>query len=282
MQEKADLTDIALTICKTQRMIFRGKVGEGAFKQTFHVENENSESFALKLYNINAGPERTIREIEAMAKCSHTAIARIFKVDTFLFAGSQYVFTLEEFLSGGTLHHRLADRGLLNRLTVLEFGNQLLSAIAHIASLGLVHRDIKPENILFRDERFNPVITDFGIVRDLNAESLTATWFAHGPGTPYFAAPEQMNNEKHMTDWRTDQFSCGIVLSICAFGLHPYDYGRDETLLAMAERRETTKAFKEAIERYRYPVLGRMVEGWPVKRYRNVNELIRDWNAQGD
>ncbi len=117
-------------------------------------------------------------------------------------------------------------------------------------------------------------------MRDLNAESLTGTWVMSGPGTLYYAAPEQMNNEKQMTDWRTDQFSCGILLSKCAIGLHPYDYGV-ETLQAIAERRATTKEFNEAIAKCRYPVLGKMVEGWPVKRYRDVSKLIQEWDAQG-
>lgn len=154
--------------------------------------------------------------------------------------------------------------------------------IAHIAALNLVHRDIKPANILFRDNGLDPVITDFGIVRDLEAESLTATWASRAPGTPYYAAPEQMNNEKYLTDWRTDQFSAGILLSIIALNIHPYDDGSGRTLEAIAERWNTTAEFQEAITKNNYPVIGRMVEGWPVKRYRSVAQLIQDWNKQGD
>ncbi len=101
-------------------------------------------------------------------------------------------------------------------------GAQLIAAIAHIAELHLVHRDIKPDNIMFRSHGTTPVLTDFGVVRDLSDSSITPTWAARGPGTPFFSAPEQLRNEKSLIDWRTDQFALGIVMAQVVFGEHPY------------------------------------------------------------
>src|SRR5207244_520254 len=72
-----------------------------------------------------------------------------------------------------------------------------------------------------------PVIIDFGVVRDLADSSLTKTHLARGPGTPLYAPPEQLNNRKALIDWRSDQFSLGITLSYCAFGVHPYAQAGD-------------------------------------------------------
>lgn len=277
-----DLEKIAIEICNHIHLNYIKGVGKGAFKQTFHVNDGYGISFALKVYRHDAGIDRIIREIRAMEKCSHSSIAKIISVDTISIQQNTYLYVIEEFLAGGTLQDKLNAGTQFSRSTILTFGNQLLEAIAHIASLNLVHRDIKPANILFRNSGFEPVITDFGIVRDLNAESLTASWALRAPGTPYYAAPEQMNNEKHLTDWRTDQFSCGILLSVIALNMHPYDYGGEITLEAIAERWDTTKTFQEAIRKNNYPVLSKMVEGWPVKRYRTVAKLIQDWNRQGE
>jgi hypothetical protein len=57
-----------------------------------------------------------------------------------------------------------------------------------------------------------PALVDFGLVRDLSETSLTASWLPRGPGTPLFASPEQLNNEKALIDWRSDQFSIGVIL----------------------------------------------------------------------
>jgi len=88
--------------------------------------------------------------------------------------------------------------------------------------LDLVHRDIKPANIMFKEGLETPVLVDFGIVRDLAATSLTQTWSPIGPGTPFFASPEQLNNEKHLIDWRSDQFSLGVTLYFARTARHPY------------------------------------------------------------
>src|SRR5262249_941928 len=158
---------------------------------------------ALKLYKQGASSRRSQREIDAMRRCEHPNIARLLRVETFEYSAEEFIVTIEEFLPGGTL----TDLGQIDVPTCLEIGKQLIAAIKHISSLGLVHRDLKPDNIMFRSDRKTPVIVDFGVVRDLLDTSLTPSWAARGPGTPFFAAPEQLNNEKHQIDWRADQFS---------------------------------------------------------------------------
>jgi len=49
----------------------------------------------------------------------------------------------------------------------------------------LVHRDFKPANILYAAPDGEALVCDFGIVRDLNKESLTKTFLLAGPGTPF-------------------------------------------------------------------------------------------------
>jgi serine/threonine protein kinase len=201
----------ARAICSNRHYDFIEFKGEGTFKETFHVRLENGESAALKVCRPGLASERTDREIDAMVRCTHPNIARLLSVDSFEFQNERYLFLIEEYLSGGTLTERLQTFSFLSRAELLNLGNVLISALSKIASEGLVHRDIKPDNIMFRADGITPVIVDFGIVRDLASSSLTGTWQMRGPGTPYYAAPEQLNNEKQMIDWRTDQFALGIL-----------------------------------------------------------------------
>lgn len=100
------------------------------------------------------------------------------------------------------------------------------------------------------------------------------------PGTYFFAAPEQLNNKKEMIDWRTDQFSLGILLAICAFGEHPF--GNDPALAidSVATYKDPTQEFKNNIQTTGLFAIEKMVNTWPAKRYRTPKELLEDWLKQ--
>jgi serine/threonine protein kinase len=202
---------VAREVCTERDLSFGELVGSGAFKHTFRATAADGSYLALKIYKSTSA--RDAREVSALKRCNHSSIARLLDVGARVSNGTSYAYSLEEFLDGGTLTRRLAA-GILDGKRLLDLGTPLISAVGHIADLGLVHRDLKPDNIMFRGADGPPVVVDFGLVRDLGEESLTKTWAGRGPGSPFFAAPEQLNNDKHLIDWRTDQFGLGVVLSI--------------------------------------------------------------------
>jgi serine/threonine protein kinase len=275
----ATLTDVAKAYCKANGHTFVGPVGTGAFKETFQIALASGQSQALKVFQPGFSVERTSREISAMQRCSHPNIARLTSIATFYFDGLQYFLSAEEFLAGGTLASRL-DRGLLSQTAAIDLGKRLADAIAHIASRELVHRDIKPDNILFRADGDSPVIVDFGLVRDLVKTSLTQTWLIRGPGTPYFASPEQLRNEKALIDWRSDQFSLGVVLALCIFGAHPFDEGDDsptQVVERVATRCPQGKNFLARAGNAGLSILAKMTDPWPVNRFRLPEPFLKAW-----
>jgi serine/threonine protein kinase len=274
---------IAQAFCVGAGYQFIRGVGRGAFKETFEVSLSDGGRAALKVFKPNISPERTRRELEAMTRCAHPNIARLANVTPFELGGAIYTVAIEEFLSGGTLEERM-QRGLLRPEEVRELGDHLVSALSHIASHGLVHRDLKPANVLFRADGITPVIVDFGLVRDLGQESLTATHLAMGPGTPLFAPPEQLVNDKAQIDWRSDQFSLGVMLSIVALGRHPYHHDRSEPVEAVIQRVASRGAqaadWAETVKSVGLPVLVPMTRAWPVHRLRTPGDLLERWQHQ--
>lgn len=281
MPEPADLAEVATAICDEKGYTFLGDAGGGAFKQTFRVSDANGNDIALKVYMPENRNEREDREISAMQRCDHPNIAKFYSLDIFSYKSRHYLYTLEEYIGGGTLQKKLS-RGSLTPAAVKQLGADLIDAVAHIASRKLVHRDLKPENILFRLGNETPVIVDFGIVRDLNATSMTKTWLSVGPGTPYYASPEQLNNNKQLQDWRCDQFSLGVLLSICAFGIHPYssEWTDYDTVNAVAQRQGPSSEFKANVRSSGLLVLEQMVDPWPANRLRTAAKLKREWLQQ--
>src|SRR5258708_26429544 len=192
------LEDVAKALCAELTADYVGAVGHGAFKETFCISDNHGSTKTLKILKPGCSAERTDREIEAMTRCSHPNVAPLEKLAEFEFLGSRYMYLIEPFLDGGTLHSRIEGQGLLQRDDILKLGGCLIDALGHIAAQDLVHRDLKAVNVMFRSQDPEPIIVDFGLVRDLRQTSLTRTWEIRGPATLQYAPPKQLNNEKDL------------------------------------------------------------------------------------
>jgi serine/threonine-protein kinase len=82
---------------------------------------------------------------------------------------------------------------------------QLLSALSHSHSQGIIHRDIKPANILLQEDD-SVKIADFGIARIEDSEY---TQTGQVIGTPQYFSPEQSQGKK--IDARSDLYSAALV-----------------------------------------------------------------------
>ena len=254
--------------------------GQGAFKETYKAITNQGSPVALKLLNPAKGNlARSERELEAMKRCDSPYIAKLYGSGKYLASdGVEYIYSIEEYLDGSTLTDKLADK--MDAGTVRRYGICLAQALKHLAALNLVHRDIKPDNIMFKIGSNDPILVDLGIVRDLSQISLTQTWLQQGPGTPYYAAPEQLNNQKYLIDWRTDQFSLGVVLGICLTGEHPFaQQTHMDTVAAVGERKSCRREFKDEVLRLGLPSLIKMVQPWSVHRFQTPDDLINSFQS---
>lgn len=276
------LESVAQAICAASGHTFGGEINQGSFKETFLVVRGDGTKLALKVLRQGYSAERNEREVEAMKRCDHPNIVALVELADFDHAGTKYTYLLERFMEGGTLEDRIKG-GLLSRKEVLALGGELIRALAHIAEKELVHRDFKPANILYAASGGEALVGDFGIVRDLRKESLTKTYLLQGPGTPFFAAPEQLNNEKSLIDWRTDQFAVGVTLAIAHFGVHPYrEDGEDDSqaIARVASRSGPAAKFIREATTAILPVLVKMVSRWPAERFRTPELLLEEWEKQ--
>lgn len=256
--------------------------GKGAFKETYCVFDGTGRQVALKLIDTNkCHALRVEREINAIQRCNSDRIGKLLESAPFKSAdGRQFVVVIEEFFGGGSLEDRLKQNIPEDKKVRIAHG--LAQAVKDLHPLRLVHRDIKPANVMFRTiSDWEPVLVDFGLVRDLSQTSATATWMMHGPGTPLFASPEQLNNDKVLIDWRSDQFAVGVVTCWMILGRHPYQedgMNPAEAVAAVASRRGPAKALNEQLKAYGLQGISRAVSAWPVARFPRPDDFLRAFN----
>lgn len=281
MPGDAQFEEIAVGICISKSFAKPSFLGSGAFKEAYSTVTPNGLPVALKIFDPNkCNLFRAEREIDAMRQCESPFIARLHDWGVFDNNGKgSFLYVIEEFMAGGTLTDRLAAVRL-DVIRVCNYGLALISAVSHLREKQLVHRDIKPDNIMFRSANDDvPILVDFGLVRDLRRASLTLSYLQQGPCTPIYASPEQLNNDKHLIDWRSDQFSIGVVLNICLFGSHPYQQTGQtdaQTVEQVITRAACGPEFNEKTGRLGCGFLTKMVSPWPIDRFPHPDLITRE------
>lgn len=272
------LKEVAVEVAKSWGLTDVEYEEKGAFKETFRANKADFGYVALKVMDPSkCNLCRTDREIEAMQRCSSPRVAQLLGHGMVEHEGLKYLYCIEEYMDGGTLTKKFGDVPF-DPEVIRRCGAVLSEAIVHLKDLNLVHRDIKPDNIMFRKDSDDPLLVDFGLVRDLSQTSLTASYFASGPCTPFFAAPEQLNNEKQLIGWRTDQFGLGVALGFCLTGKHPFQEGsmtEPEAIEAVASWQTCSGEFNDTAIGANLGCLGKMLEPWPVRRYSDPGEFLK-------
>ncbi|MDQ7792888.1 MAG: serine/threonine-protein kinase [bacterium] len=275
-----ELEWVAAKICRLRSYEYISFIGKGAFKEAFWVAR-GSDNLALKIIDpLKQEHLRTEREIAAITRCDCPSIARLYDHGSIESGDGRqcFFFTVEELLRGGTLTDKLARAGgTLTVPEILKLGSDLSKAIHHLQQLRLVHRDIKPDNILFRANDDGPVLVDLGLVRDLSLSSLTVSWAMRGPCTPFFACPEQLNNDKYLISWKSDQYSLGVVLWFCLTGEHPYQrvgISNEDTINAVVERQPVPATVVEQSRELGLWGVPIMLEPWPIRRFQEPSEML--------
>ena len=279
MPQKCELEHIAQSICRANSLRYMQYIDAGAFKETYLVEDLKNNYYALKVFKSNNSHERTEREIDAMQRASCSNVAKLIKVDVFTCSDGAFLYLYEEYLDGGTLGELMKNRGSLKKEEIISIGSNLINALELTSNERIVHRDIKPDNIMFRGNQDEAVLVDFGLVRDLDASSLTQTFHIRGPGTALYSAPEQLNNQKALIDWRTDQFALGVTLCEAALGIHPFETGAPvRTIEKIASRAKCNNTAVTELTTLGLEPIIKMLEPYPIKRYRTVIELRNYWD----
>jgi serine/threonine protein kinase len=154
------------------------------------------------------------REAKTIASLDHEAIVQVYDYGE----EEGQPFLVMRYMSGGSLADRI-EGGPLPLAEAIRILKHLAPALDEAHAKGVIHRDLKPSNILF-DQRGNPTLSDFGIVKVIETTaSLTGSGII---GTPAYMSPEQVIGKKEL-DGRSDIYALSVILFQMLTGKLPYE-----------------------------------------------------------
>jgi Protein kinase domain len=157
---------------------------------------------------------RAEREVEAATRLRHPRCLRALA----LARDEGHVYVAYPFVSGCTLREALRG-GALDDWSSVEAAAQILEALAHAHSKGVVHRDVKPANVMVENgEEISIRLLDFGMAQIDEADTLTAA--GDVPGTLAYIAPERLGGAE--ATGAADVWSLGVILWEALAGRHPF------------------------------------------------------------
>ena len=198
-------------------------IGDGGMGTVYEAYDLNLERIvAVKVMHAHYARQdefraRLAQEARTAAGLDHPSIVRIFDFGQF----SGGLFIAMEYVAGGNLRAHLqrlqARERYLPLKQSLQIGVQIADALDYAHKQGVIHRDVKPSNIILKrlnrpdspeQQPFRAILTDFGLVKLLEGDSMTQSGTTLG--TPTYMSPEQC--EGLMLDGRSDLYSLGVVL----------------------------------------------------------------------
>jgi len=187
------------------------------------------------------------REIPLLSTLDHPHIVKIYAYAEDM-VKSEFVLILEH-LAGGDCHRM----GACREATAARLVHQVLLALAHCHSRGILHRDVKPDNMVLsvvpaKGAELDCKLIDFGIAAQ---HELTVRETC---GTPGYIAPEIISHSANFTE-KSDVWSLGVTTVELLTGILPFgdlqQHGGDfkawmRTVTEYQDLRDFERQFKDS------------------------------------
>ncbi len=211
------------------------------------------------------------REARATARLAHPGCVRILDYGR---TSDRRQYIAMELIDGPTLASELQAGARFTVARAVRIGRDLLTALAHAHSQGVLHRDVKPENVMFSHNGGAPrtVLIDFGLARLCDDGPLTAAGIC--VGSPSYLAPERLLGRLY--DARADLYSVGVVLYEMLAGTRPFtgDSPREILRCHLERPARPLRACRRDVSPALENVVLRALAKEPARRYSDAEEML--------
>ena len=207
------------------------KIGEGGMAVVFKARDRLLSRFvAVKILRPEYTKDSVFvesfrRESRTAASLVHPNIVNVYDVGK---EGNIYYIVME-LIEGRPLSEIIKEEAPMDPHKAVDIAKQVASALSMAHKHQLIHRDVKPHNIMLTNDGGIAKITDFGIAKAVNTETLVGEQKEAVMGSVHYFSPEQARGG--YVDEKSDIYSLGIVLYEMLTGKVPFD---GDTAVAVA------------------------------------------------
>ncbi|KAK8042145.1 hypothetical protein PG993_006668 [Apiospora rasikravindrae] len=155
------------------------------------------------------------REVALLKLIDHPNIMKIYDI----WENRSEIYLVLEYVNHGDLFEYINEYQCLREDETVFFFRQIISALDYCHSFNICHRDLKPENILISNTG-QIKIADFGMAAIHQGPT---HWLQTACGSPHYAAPELVNQNRGYQGHKVDVWSAGVILYACLCGRLPFD-----------------------------------------------------------
>lgn len=185
------------TTVKVDKYSDVGGVGAVYFGERIIFEDR----VALKFYPVDTlGLAHT--EPYLLKSLEHDNILKIHHAEII---SNQFAYYLTPEISGGDLQDYL-ENNVISTDSAFKIITGVLNGLAELHNKRLVHRDLKTLNILIDAFTNNPVIADFGFVRNIPNDLTSTTASSH---THLYRSKEMVERNEH--NFQSDIYQVGVI-----------------------------------------------------------------------
>lgn len=257
--------------------LIRAHLGDGGMGSVFLAWSiEMRRLVAIKRLTSNNPHlrDRMAQEAVILRKLKHPTIARYvaYEVND---DGDGSVLAME-YIQGPTLREYCDRHKSVPTELAVGWTVQLLEALAHAHSHGVIHRDLTPRNIIIvtpPDAAPFPRLVDFGLAK-LSEATMGLTMAQTAIGTPQFMPPEQFADAANVTA-ASDLYSLGCNLFLMLTGRPPFE-GNQFPALCLAHTNQPPPRVRDlvAVPKHVDAAVAQMLSKTPAARG-TVGELVR-------
>ncbi|MFB2917916.1 protein kinase domain-containing protein [Aerosakkonema funiforme] len=144
------------------------------FECVYLVEDqgERSEKYLLREFISREASEAAKfeqdgqQELKILKDLKHPQIQQ---VKDFFWEG-EHLFIVQSYIEGQSYQERLRSHSPLTEQEATQLLQQILPVLSYLHRQQLAHRDISPNNLLLRSQDNLPILTNFGVIRDIMAQ----------------------------------------------------------------------------------------------------------------